>query len=111
MNVFSFQKNTLSIEHMEGVEEYWNMVAWSKCYGVQDVAHLIISSYHNPFTKLSACHYYVKIKGKSSELQEGGTQGLSDIWRLETTNETHMKLMLKNPLFPCSYIKGFLTSY
>jgi hypothetical protein len=22
MNVFNFQKNTLSIEHMEGVEEY-----------------------------------------------------------------------------------------
>jgi len=98
MNVFIFQKNTLSIEHMEGVEEYWNMVAWSKCYGMQDVAHLIISSYHNPFTKLSACHYYVKIKGKSSELQEGGTQGLSDIWRLETTNETHMKLIVKKPI-------------
>ncbi len=85
MNVFSFQKNTLSIEHMQGVEEYWNMVAWSKCYGMQDVAQLIISSYHDPFTKPCACHYYAKVKGKSNELQEGGTQGLSDIWRLETT--------------------------
>jgi hypothetical protein len=46
---------------------------------MQDVAQLIISSYHNPFTKPNVCHYYVKIKGKFNELQEGGTQGLSDI--------------------------------
>jgi hypothetical protein len=87
------------------------MVAWSKCYGMQDVAQLIISSYHNPFTKPNVCHYYVKIKGKFNELQEGGTQGLSDIWRLETTNETQMELMWKKPLFPWSYISGFLILY
>jgi hypothetical protein len=45
---------------------------------MQDVAQLIISSYHDPFTKPCACHYYAKVKGKSDELQEGGTQGLSD---------------------------------
>jgi hypothetical protein len=50
-----------------------------KCYGMQDVAQLIFSGYHNPFTKPHACHYYAKIKGKSNELQEGDTQGLSDI--------------------------------
>jgi hypothetical protein len=85
MNVFSFQENTLSIEHVEGVEDYWNMVAWSKML------------------------WHARCSPINIFWLPGDTQGLSDIWRLKTTNETHMELMLKNPFFPCSYISGFLT--